>query len=244
MKLRALLAGVALCAIAATAQAATVTVTGLAAYQPYQVQSGNTYTADATGTVTNVPTGIDLRDLLTDGGRVVDSTLLPSANGLFPTAVPLLHARNSDGSVLAASAASGKFGVSVSLGTSIFLISEAANSSTKTDTAMFDVVLPRNYVAGTNITLTANAQYVLGSGTVGTHTLALHLYRTAKDGTQGSDLVATSATNVAATAGDIAFTVTGTTLLPGDRLIITAVEVIQDTGGSNITSQLNSLRIS
>jgi hypothetical protein len=38
--------------------------------------------------------------------------------------------------------------------------------------------------------------------------------------------------------------ITGTTLLPGDRIILKAVEVIQDSGGSNITGQVNSVRLS
>jgi hypothetical protein len=39
-------------------------------------------------------------------------------------------------------------------------------------------------VAGSHLTLTVSAQYTLGSGTVGTHTLNANAYRTANDGTQ------------------------------------------------------------
>jgi hypothetical protein len=217
---------------------------GLTSGQTYTTRANNAYTADVNGNVAVVLSGRDVQDLEGWGGQVNDSTLSPSANGLYAMALPLLSARNSDGSVLAAAAAAGKFGVSVTLATSTFLISEAANSNTKTDTAVFDVVLPRSYVAGQNVTITSNVQYVVGAGTVGTHTVTFHAYRTAAAGTQGADLVATGAVTVPATATDVTSVITGTTLLPGDRLLVTAVVVIQDTGASNITAQINSVRLS
>jgi len=42
------------------------------------------------------------------------------------------------------------------------------------------------------LTLTVSAQYTLGSGTVGTHTLNANAYRTANDGTQVVSPFATS----------------------------------------------------
>jgi hypothetical protein len=224
--------------------APSVAVKGLTPGQTYITRSNNAYTADVNGNVAVVLAGRDVLDLEGWGAQVNDSTLTPSANGLYAAPLTLLHARNSDGSVLAAAAAAGKFGVSITLGTSSFLITEAANSSTKTDTALFDTVLPRSYIAGQNVTITANVNYLLGSGTIGTHTVTFHAYRVAKDGTQAADMVATAAASVPAAAADVTAVITGTTLLPGDRVLITAVMVIQDTGASNITGQLNSLRLS
>ena len=221
----------------------THTVKGGTFGKTYQAQSGTQYSPDSSGNITSVADS-DLRDLLADGLFKNDSSLVPSANGLYATALPLLSGRNSDGSVLAAAAASGKFGVTVSLGTSISLVTEAANSSTKTDIVLFDVVLPRNYIAGQSITVTVNTAYTLGSGTVGTHTLAAAAYKTASDGTQGSTIVSTSAATVPAAAADVTHTITGTTLSPGDRLILALTLVIQDTGGSNITANINSVRLS
>lgn len=164
--------------------------------------------------------------------------------GLSGYTRPLIDFKNSDGTTLAASAASGKFGLSITAGTSEFLVSEAANSNTKTDVTGVEVVLPASYVAGTNITLTANTQYVLGSGTVGTHTLAAAAYLNAAAGTQGSTLIATTAQTVPAAAGNVTFTITGSSLVPGSRLWLTFTMVIQDTGGSNITGQINSISMS
>jgi hypothetical protein len=221
-----------------------VNMKGLTPGQTYVTSLNNSYLADANGNIANVLAGRDVADIEGWGGEKNNSALSVAATGIYPTAVPLHLGRNSDGSALAAAAASGKFGQTITLGTSDFLITEAANSSTKTDTVLFDVVLPASYVAGQNITITANVQYVLGSGTIGTHTVTFHAYRTAKDGTQGADLVATGAVSVPATATDVTSVITGTTLLPGDRLALTAVMVIQDSGGSNITGQLNSVRLS
>jgi hypothetical protein len=224
--------------------APTVNVKGLTPGQTYVTSANNAYTADISGNVANVPAGRDVADLEAWGAEKNNSALSVAATGIYPLPLPLLHARNSDGSVLAAAASSGKFGVSITLGTSTFLVTEAANSSTKTDTAVFDVILPSSYIAGQNVTITANVQYVVGSGTIGSHTVTFHAYRTAKDGTQGSDLVATGAVSVPATATDVTSVITGATLLPGDRLTLSAVMVIQDTGASNITGQLNSVRLS
>ncbi len=179
------------------------------------------------------------------GGTLLAAATAPSANGLVGSpSMSFLAAKNSDGTTLAASAAAGKFGLAITLGTSEVLLSEAANSNTKTDIAIWEVVLPPGYVAGTNITVTANCNYTLGSGTVGTHTLAMAAYLVAAAGTQGSTLIATAAQTVPASAGNVTFTITGTTLLPGSRLMLAATLVIQDTGGSNITAQINSVALS
>ena len=167
-----------------------------------------------------------------------------STTGIAAYPLPLLNYKNSDGTTLAASAAAGKFGLSITAGTSEYLLTEAANSNTKTDVASTEVVLPSSYATGTNVTLTCNTQYTLGSGTVGTHTLAAAAYLVANAGTQGATLIATSAQTVPAAAGNVSFTITGSTLTPGARLFITNTLVIQDTGGSNITAQLNSCNLS
>lgn len=177
------------------------------------------------------------------GGTFISTGATPAANGLIETALPFFGFKNSDGTTLAATASAGKFGLSLTAGTSEFLLSEAANSNTKTDIAAIEQVLPANYVAGQNVTITAHTRYTLGGGTVGTHTLAAAAYLNAADGTQGATLIATAAQTVPTTDGAVAFTITGTTLLPGSRLTLTFTLVIQDTGASNITAQINSVTI-
>lgn len=202
--------------------------------------------------VTSITPGTDLVQILPGGQPRANSVYAPvsllrggsSANGIFAQPLKLLDFKNVAGTTIAGSATTNVFGYSITAGTSMKLISEAANSSTKTDVAAFELVLPASYVAGSNITVTTNSNYTLGSGTVGTHTLAAAAYLTASAGTQGSTLIATAAQTVPATAGDQTFTITGATLVPGSRLFLTFTLVIQDTGGSNITATINSVSIS
>lgn len=204
--------------------------------------AGNTSTTINTAAQAGART-ITIPDQGGNSSVLLTGGTLSATTGIAPLKVPLLSARNSDGSVLAAAAAAGKFGVSLTAGTSMALLSEAANSNTKTDVAIFEIVLPANYIAATNITLLVNGNYTLGGGTVGTHTLTMSAYLCADAGTQGATIIATSAQTVAATAGDMTFTITGATLTPGARLLLSGSLVIQDTGGSNITAQINSIRL-
>lgn len=166
------------------------------------------------------------------------------ASAATHVSLPLLAFRNADGTSMTAAAAAGKFGIAITLGTSEHLISEAANSNTKTDSAIVEFVLPPSYVAGNPVNVTAHCNYTLGSGTVGTHTLAALAYLNGADGTQGSTLIATSAQTVPAADAAVSFVITGATLLPGSRITVELTLVIQDTGGSNITAQVNSVAIS
>lgn len=158
--------------------------------------------------------------------------------------LPFLQFKNSDGTTLSATAAAGKFGLALTGGTSLTLVSEAANSNTKTDVCAVDVVLPASYIAASNITVTVHTAYTLGSGTVGTHTLAAAAYLNALAGTQSATLIATAAQTVPAADGAVTFTITGATLSPGSYLTLTFTLVIQDSGGSNITANINSVVLS
>lgn len=176
-------------------------------------------------------------------GQVINGSAPNGASGLNASGRPLTEFKTGAGIPMTASAAAGVFGVSITAGTSEKLLGEAALSNTKTDVTGLEVVLGPSYVAGSNITVTVNTNYTLGSGTIGTHTLAGAAYLTTSAGVQGSSLIATAAQSVPATAGTVAFVITGTTLTAGARLWITLTMVIQDTGGSNITGQINSVSL-
>lgn len=174
------------------------------------------------------------------------STTIPlSSNGMAGSPVmPLLGFKNADGTTIAAAASAGKYGFSVTPGTSMFLLSEAANSNTKTDTALTEYELPPNYIAGDDLTLTINCNYTLGTGTLGTHTMLAAAYLVANNGTMGATIIPTAAQAIPPAAGDLAYTVLGATLLPNSRLLLGFVGVLQETGGTgNITHRVNSVRI-
>lgn len=225
-KYTALLSGVAMAALAATAWAQIVSLPLVTAINP------------GVDLVQIIPAGVPAT---TNVYATVAQLRSGSTDGISAQPYRLLDFKNANGTTLSATAGAGVFGIAITAGTSEWLVSEAANSNTKTDTASFEYILPASYVAGQNITLTANTQYNVGSGTVGTHTVAAAAYLTSAAGTQGSSLIATSAQTVPAAAGNVAFTITGTTLTPGSRLFLTFTLVISESAGSNITAQLNSV---
>jgi hypothetical protein len=201
----------------------------------FEVSSGNSYTADSNGIITGVVAGFDLRDLETAGCIQVNSNPAVVMN--------LLSVRNSDGSTLAAAASSGKFGAAISLGTSFALASESANNNTKTDIGLLEYYIPASYIAGTNLTVTVNAS-ITGSGTLTTKTAQIKAYKTAANGTQSADISATGATAMTAAGADIAFTITGATLNPGDKLVLSLTTVLTETASSGMVANINSIRIS
>jgi hypothetical protein len=204
-----------------------------------QAQSGTQYTADVNG-YAQVAAG-DVRSAIDAGWTVTSGS--SSGSGIFPNQVRFSELKNTDGSALAAAASSGKLGNSITLGTSQSLVGEAAESNTKTDSAIFEYVLPGSYNEGSNINVTVNANYS-GTGTAGTKTIAALAYLNANAGTQGSNLIATSAATDTATAADYVFVITGTGLAPGNKLTIELTAVMQETGGSaSLTQQINSIRI-
>ena len=137
-------------------------------------------------------------------------------------------------------------GITFTPGTSEFLLTEAANNNTKTDVGCFEYDLPQAYVAGTNITVTTNTVANLNGGTAGTQTIAVACYRCPGDGTTSANLIATAAQNVPpTTAANQTFTITGTTLLPGDRIILKVTMVNQETAaGGGIVQNINAIKLS
>jgi hypothetical protein len=195
--------------------------------------SSATYVADADGVITSVNQ---------PGWRYQTSSDNDTATGLAPTPLRFSEFKNTDGSALAAAAAAGKFGQSITLGTSQYLVSEAANNNTKTDDAICEYVLPANYVAGANLTVTVNAS-ITGSGTLSTKTANVKAYLNANNGTQGSNL-GSGAAAITAAGADIAFTITGTTLTPGAKLTFELETVLTETASSNMVANINSVRVS
>lgn len=217
---------------------ATVTMQAPSAvYTKITCRSGNSYSTDANGLVQNVAAA-DVLDLMSGGWTQV-------APGFAAFPIALHHGRNTDGSTLAAAAASGKFGQTITLGTSSKLVSEVANASTITDSAIWDVVIPNTFPVGYNPTITVNCNHILGSGTLGAHTIAVHAYPVNNDGSQDADIVTTAAQNTPAAAADVAFSTAALSeLLAGGRVIVEATMQIVSTGAQAISGNINSIRLS
>lgn len=195
--------------------------------------SGTVYAPDASGFI-NAQT-VDVATLLTLGFiSVLD----------LSSTVSILNCKNADGSVIAASAAAGKFGVSYTAGSLFALISEVANGNTKTDTFIADIPVPVGHVPGNNLTLDVNSNVVIGSGTLSARSLVVTAYKEDGAGALGSNLVASGGTmTVANTAGVTSAVITGTGIVAGDRLIIQGVLTLTETASSNVSARLNSLKL-
>lgn len=164
-------------------------------------------------------------------------------NGIVETPLALTAARTPTGIALGASAAAGLFGHSITLGTASKLVGEAAQNNSKTSDALFEVVLPLNYVAGEDVAVVVNAAFS-GSGTAGTKTIDANAYAVDADGDHSADLVSTAAQNIATDAADYAFVIDGEDLAPGSRLLIRVRSVLSETGNANpVTAAVNSVRL-
>lgn len=181
-------------------------------------------------------------NLFIDAGSV---TAGGTVTGLSPPTVwqiPLVTAKTGASVAIAAAPASGTFGITSGLltGDHEYLYTETANSSTVTDNVVFEVNYPSGFPSSGLINFTVNCDYVLGAGTIGTHTIATELYTISNAGvlTALTGLVAA----IPSSAGDVTFTFAA--LSPGQILRAVITAVVQDTGGHDVTARINGVRLS
>lgn len=156
---------------------------------------------------------------------------------------PLYGGRNVDGLAIAVSGvASGAFLYALTPGTSNTLTGHNAQNATATDVVVFTAMVPYAHVTGSDITLTVKAS-VTGSGTLGACTLTAAVYRVADTGLHSANLCATAAKTLVAAATDYGFTVTGTTLSPGDLVSIKLTAVIIETANTVINGVISGVRL-
>lgn len=209
-----------------------------------QVQTkGASYAIDDNGFV-SVPSAA-VGDLLGAGFTYApgSSSVDLGANGIPMMQMRLLDVFSQDGAPTAAAAAAGDFGLTCTPGTALYLIGEVANNNTKTDKALIEFVVPQSYVAGQDLSVVVNCD-LDGAGTSGTKTIDCEAWVQANAGTGTVDICATAAQSFSATATDYTFTLTGTTVVPGDKLLIQLTMVLQETAATAINGRINSIRIS
>lgn len=164
------------------------------------------------------------------------------ANGMIATRLFLTGAKTSAGVPMTATPGAGSHGVSMNAGTSVGLVGESTSASSVTDTALFETVLPPNYVPGQPLTLTVNAQQQ-GAGTVTVKTINVNAYVIGNNGAHGPDLIGVSAKTITNAAADYAFTVAGATLAPGATILFKLTTVVTTSAGAaNVL--INSVRVS
>lgn len=167
-------------------------------------------------------------------------------NALQPFPIPFTDVMGADGAVLAISETAGDF--YRDLGTNqLRILGEISNGTVGADTEVsvgwMRFVLPDRYVDGGDITIRAGVD-VIGSGALGTCTIDFSAYKqSGTEGTVGSDLVATAATAISATAGNKDFTVTPTGLVAGDILNIKMTTTVDNTDSTAIQAQISTLSV-
>lgn len=203
--------------------------------QNYKTNKGNSYTADpVSGIVLNVVVG-DVLNMINSGCTPIAATGKASIIDLFSL-------KNSDGSALAAAAAAGKFGYTITAGSVFLLIGEVATSNTKTDIAIVDFKLPDSYVKGNNLVVGINCAEVGGASTA--QTMLLNAYRLNEDGTEGADICATAVQNLPTTTPAILnYTITGATLSPGDIVQLKLTAVVTEAAAGTIHAVIDAITV-
>jgi hypothetical protein len=157
--------------------------------------------------------------------------------------VPLWLIRNQDGTALSGSASGSNFGISGGSYASPSFVLVGTDSASSVNYGFIEVPLPINYVAGGNVTVTIRAKYT-ASDMAETYDLDVTAYEMTNEGAVGSDLCATDPVeNVTSGYADYAFTVTGTNLVPGDRLLVGIRTSCTATSGT-IYETIGSIKVS
>jgi len=147
--------------------------------------------------------------------------------------VPVFSARNVAGTSVAASAATATDFISVlNNNNAPDLTGTNAQNNTKANNALFEVILPDDYKAGTDITVSIGSGYSASGGTTITATVDLVATIQGDTGTAAADICATAAQAIALTIAEKSFTLTGTTLTPGARLMLKVTTSVQEAGNT------------
>lgn len=170
----------------------------------------------------------------------VDRTAL-TENALDVIGINLGNVKTATGIVLIETETAGSFHVAI--GTNqLYLQGEEAISETEVSVAWFEVYLPANYVAAGDVKLRAVVD-VTGAGTLGACTIDFEARESDNDGAVGSDICATAATAVTATAAAHDFVVTATALVAGDKLVVKMTTSINESAGSAIRALVTKLQL-
>jgi len=170
----------------------------------------------------------------------IDIQLKPKGTGAVKANMTTLdqitaaQLRNDDGTVVDATGGAGLFSLtSAGMGTgTLTLDGEAASGNIKTDTVMFEYVLPSTYVASDTINVIVEAIESVGEATDST-TFSIEAYEDDGEGGVSADLAGTpDETDITATTGTLTTAITDAGLSAGDKLRIFLKVITNDTAGS------------
>ncbi|MFA7070201.1 MAG: hypothetical protein WC144_05105 [Sulfurimonas sp.] len=114
----------------------------------------------------------------------------------------------------------------------ISLTSSNPTGATKTEKARFQFIIPANYIAASDLTLTASARVAVALQV--SATLDFTAFESNKELGVGADICATAAQSINTNVwANYAYTITGAALLPGDVIDIEMTIALDDTAGAH-----------
>lgn len=117
------------------------------------------------------------------------------------------------------------------------------SADTKTAIAMYSYRLPEGYTAGQDITLTINADFNAAAPPTSA-TIDADVVLIADDFSSPANINETDGQTIDATPTDYDFTITGTTLSPGDLIRIMVSGYVDCSGtGTSVFFNINSIRV-
>lgn len=177
-------------------------------------------------------------------------SIKPVESGLVrPINLPLNAARNVDGSSIASTAAGGNLGISQSFTAATFLRGRDVQAGTAlsdaTDAACWEFTLPDSYIAGRDLTVTVNARYVGTGNANGAKSVTVDAYSLSDTTGTHTALTVSAPLNMTNSAADMVFSVSGTGLSPGVRVILKIAARLTEGGSMNpLYSKIASVKVS
>lgn len=161
----------------------------------------------------------------------ISTTFVPIAAGGLTRYLLFTLASMDSGIPLPAVPAGGSMGITRSAGLSFVLTGEATSASAKTDKAFWDFNLPDTYVPGANINFAINCAASGGTITAASTTMTLTAYAESNLGVETA-LTVTAAQQIPAVSTNLIFTITGTGLVPGQRMGIELTMLVTTSAGA------------
>lgn len=131
--------------------------------------------------------------------------------------------------VVATTPGSSLLGLSATVGS--VLLGNAASGNTKTDKAQFIFQLPAWYVAGSAITVRLRSKQATTLSTASSK-VDVDSFKVNADGAMGSDLCSTAAQQVTTAYANYDFTITPTSRVAGETVVLVVSTIADDTGGT------------
>jgi len=160
--------------------------------------------------------------------------------------VPLMLCRNSNGTVLTAApdeaySPNGHFGINTTSG--LKLVTNSIQGDDITMAGLFEFPLPVEYIADADVKVVVSARYT-GDGTAAVKTVDVEAFELSDAGSLSADLCATNAATLTNAFADHTFTITDTSLTPGDRLLVAVkIHIIETVDENGLVGEIGNIEM-